>query len=255
MKLAFLLPYGLITVMILLMIGLGFIVGKRIRHRNKNPKDVSLGSIISVILALLGFILALLLSLVSSRYAERKQLVLQEANAISTAILRTNFLEEPIRSQSRQLFIQYVDLKVEAIKLKADNVPELVAEAENLQNQLWIVANQASNETKNSETFALYIESLNQVIDLHSERFYYALRYRLHPTLWFFLYFMITLAMLSVGYEFGINNSGSVFGAFLLALVFSSVIFIIFDFDQPSFKALIPVSQQPMLDLQKKLNN
>jgi hypothetical protein len=60
--------------------------------------------------------------------------------------------------------------------------------------------------------------------------------------------------MVGVGYEFGLSNSGSVLGALLLALMFSAIVLVLLDLDK-STRSLIPVSQQPILDLQQQLKS
>lgn len=251
-----LLTYFAIVAFVLLSIWVGAKLGKYSQRYKKNGKKPSVGSIVGAMLALLAFTLALTLSMVSSRYADRKALVLEEANALGTAILRTDFLEEPLRTESRNLLIDYVDSRAElAVDEKGDKLPQLIAESEAIQDELWSLATQASTQAKQTEVFALYIRSLNEVIDLHSERYSKGLQYRLPKTIWFLTYFVTALAMLAVGYEFGISNSGSFLGALFLALMFSATVFIISDLDKPATKGLIPINQQPILDLQQQLKS
>ena len=259
MKLSFLVTYFVIVAVVLVSIWVGFILGKYNRRFKKNVNNISLGSINGAMLALLGFILALTLSMVSSRYAARKQLVLDEANALGTAILRTDFLEEPSRAESRKLLIEYVDIRAQFAEINRGNninkVPKLMADSETLHDELWAQVNKASNQAKDTESFALYVQSLNEVIDLHSKRYNQGIQYRLSRSIWFLLRFVTILAMLAVGYEFGISDSGSVLGTLLLALMFSAIVFAISDLDQPGPKSLIKVSQQPMVDLQQQLKS
>jgi hypothetical protein len=251
-----LLSYLAIVAFVLFSIWLGTQLGRFIQRYRKNGRNLSAGSIVSAMLALLGFMLALTLSLVSSRYAARKALVLEEANALGTAILRTDFLEEPLGAESRQLLIDYVDIRSQVSDVKnIGELNKLLADSEAIQDELWSLANQASSQEKDTEVFALYIQSLNEVIDLHSKRYNQGLQYRLPQTIWLLTYFATMLAMVAVGYEFGISNSGSVLGALLLALMFSAIVLVILDLDKTATKSLIPVSQQPLLDLQQKLKS
>ena len=90
---SFLLVFAFLFILVSISIGLGIALGNNVRQKNKTTKK-SLSSVVGATLAFLGFILALILSMVSSRFAIRKQLVLDEANAIGTAIIRTEFLNE-----------------------------------------------------------------------------------------------------------------------------------------------------------------
>lgn len=59
--------------------------------------------------------------------------------------------------------------------------------------------------------------------------------------------------MAAVGYRFGLSGAGSLQIRLVLALTFSGVIFLIADLDRGE-EGMLKVSQQPMLDLQQKLN-
>jgi hypothetical protein len=57
----------------------------------------------------------------------------------------------------------------------------------------------------------------------------------------------------AVGYQFGITGSRNLIISVLLALTFSAVIYLIADIDR-SLGGAIRVSQQPMIELQKKID-
>ncbi|MGK7909947.1 MAG: hypothetical protein AB4050_00470 [Synechococcus sp.] len=246
-------------------IGIGLVVGKWIREAKNDAGNQSLGSVVSATLALLGFILAITLSIVSSRFSIRKGLVLEEANAIGTAILRTDFLDEPFRSESKELLTQYVDVRAQVQDIIQDStqqgLPEaeatdlLMEESNTILEKLWSLVGNASNAYQESELFALYVSSVNEVIDLHTSRYNQGLQYRLSRGLWGTLYIVTILAMIILGYEFSINNSNSLFGVVLLPIIFSSVLLLIYDLDKGGRGTIINVSQQPILDLQEQLRN
>ncbi len=205
-------------------------------------------------IGLLAFILAFTFSLTSSRYETRKQLLLDEVNAIGTAVLRTDFLAEIPRTESRKLLKEYVNLRVEAIE-NPEKLPQALIDSEVLQQRLWSQAIANANRTQEAELVALYVESLNEVIDLHSKRVVVGLQYRIPQSIWFLLYFITIQAMLAVGYEFGLSGSVSFLGSLLLALMFSAVLLIIRDLDRSSQSSLLKLSQKPMIELQQKLNS
>lgn len=72
-----------------------------------------MNTIQTAIFALLGLLLAFSFSMAASRYENRKQDVVQEANAIGTAYLRTDLLPEPQRSAAADLFRRYTDVRLE----------------------------------------------------------------------------------------------------------------------------------------------
>ena len=238
---------------VLISIGIGFKLGERTRRNQENSKKTSLGSIIGAMLALLAFILALTYSMVSSRYAARKELVLDEANAIGTTILRTDFLETSIGSESRKLLKEYVSIKAQ-YDTNFENLPTLLEDSLTIQEQLWSLAVK-SKQSENPALLALYIDSLNEVIDIHALRYAQGIQYRLPGGIWFLLYFVSVLAMMAVGYEFGLNDSGNLLGALLLALMFSAVVLLISDLDKAAQSILVKVSQEPIIELDKSLKS
>ncbi|MGH7890820.1 MAG: hypothetical protein ACREN0_00955, partial [Thermodesulfobacteriota bacterium] len=64
---------------------------------------------------------------------------------------------------------------------------------------------------------------------------------------------MTILAMGAVGYQFGITGGWSFIITVLLALTFSAVIYLIADIDR-SLGGAIKVSQQPLIELQKRID-
>lgn len=246
--------YFITVAVVLLSIVIGFRLGSYTRRHQKGEKKISVGTLIGAMLGLLAFILAFTFSMTYSRYDARKQLVLDEANAIGTAILRTDFLPEVERTESQKLFQEYVNIRVEAVQ-QPEKLSQALADSEAIQDRLWSQVSMVSTQTNDPELLSLYIQSLNEVIDLHSKRVTVGLQYRIPPTVWFLLYFITVLAMLAVGYEFGLNGAGSFLGAVLLALMFSAVKLIIVDLDRSTQSIFLKVSQKPMIELQQKLNS
>ena len=234
----------LITVaVILLSIGIGWRLGDYTLRRNTSDKKPSLGSIVGAMLGLLGFILAFTFSITSSRYSARKQLVLNEANAIGTAVLRTDFLAEPSRTESRKLFKKYVNIRVEA-RQNPEKIPQVIADSEVIHDRLWSQVTANSNQRIEPELLRLYIESLNEVIDIHSERVTAGIQYRIPQGIWFILYFIMIQAMLAVGYEMRLKGTGSFVGALLLALMLSAITSITADLDQFQTSPTILISAE-----------
>lgn len=88
---------------VFLSIMIGFGLGIYIQRRRKSKKEVKLGSIIGAMLGLLAFILAFTFGAATSRFEAKKQLLLEEVNAIGTTVLRTDFLPESIRAEAKNL--------------------------------------------------------------------------------------------------------------------------------------------------------
>ena len=71
------------------------------------------------VFALMGLVLAFAISGALQRFDERKQLVLQEANAIGTAYDRLDFLQNDVRSKLKAKFRDYVGARIELYRQPA----------------------------------------------------------------------------------------------------------------------------------------
>jgi hypothetical protein len=238
--------------LVLLSIYLGYRIGGYNRKRHGGMEEGPVGSIVGATLGLLAFMLAFTFGLTANRFDNRKQILLDEVNAIGTAFLRTDFLVEPYRTQIRALFRDYVDLRTAWIKAP-ERLEDLISESEAIQDNIWSLSVEAVAKTPNQEITSSYIESLNEVIDLHTKRVIVALMYRIPTLIWYALIFVTVLSMGAVGYQFGITGGRSLVISVLLALTFSAVIYLIADIDR-SLGGAIRVSQLPMIELQKKID-
>jgi len=237
-------------VITLLSIRVGFRAGVY-RRRQAEEAEGPLGSVVGAMLGLLAFVLAFTFGIASSRFDARKHLVLEEVNAIETTYLRAGLLPEPQRTESRRLLRRYVGKRAEFSRDRV-KLAQGLAEAEALQAQLWSIAAPLARADLNSDIGALYIESLNRLIDLHTARVTVALQYRVPVIVWIGLLLVTVLSMAGVGYQFGVAGRSSFLIHLVLALTFSAVVYLIADLDRP-LHGLLQVSQQPMLDLGERL--
>ncbi len=239
-------------ILVVLSILIGDRVGAYYRKRYGEREEGPIGSVVGATLGLLAFLLAFTFGLTANRYDSRKEILLDEVNAIGTAFLRTDFLVEPYRTEIRGLFRDYVDLHTAWMK-EPEKLQELIAESEAIQDKIWSLSVEAVAKTPNQEITSTYIESLNEVIDMNTKRVTVALKYRIPILIWYSLMFVTVLALGSVGYQFGFAGGRSIFISVLLALIFSAVIYLIADLDR-SLGGAIKVSQLPMIELQKKID-
>src|SRR4051794_31705965 len=87
--------FGLVLLVLqLLARELGYLAGRRFKARSEGTPE-GIGVIVGSMLALLAFVLALTLSFASTRYTERQDGTLAEANAIGTAWLRADAIGDP----------------------------------------------------------------------------------------------------------------------------------------------------------------
>lgn len=245
--------YVVTALVVMLSIAGGSLLGSRARRRRKAESDAPLGAVVGSVLGLLAFILAFTFGMAGSRFDTRKQLLLDEVNAIGTALLRTDFLPEAQRAETRKLLRRYVDIRTEAV-LHPESLPQALADSEAVHDQLWAQVLTLTEGPGNPVLLGLYVQSLNEVIDFHCKRVTVGLQHRIPGAIWIGLYFVTVLAMAAVGYYFGVAGSGRSLVSFVLALSFSAIILLIADLDRPS-GGLLSVSQVPMLELQQKMSH
>jgi hypothetical protein len=144
---------------------------------------------------LLGFTLAMALP----RYDTRRQLVIDEANAIGTTALRSEMLPEPQRSAMSVLIVQYIDQRLgfATASERSRHVDEFQNESERLQKQMWSQAVAVAQTNPNPIT-ATFIQSLNDMIDV-SEKRLAALENHIPYSVWVMLVLIAMLTSLANG--------------------------------------------------------
>src|SRR4051812_16089613 len=168
-------------------------------YRNGLPgreKDAPVGAMVGAMLGLLAFMLAFTFGMAASRFDTRKQLVLEEANAIGTTYLRTAMLPDR-RDEVRTLLRSYVDSRLNAVR--SGRVTEEILASEDLQGQLWTAATAIGLQHPDSIVVGLFVQSLNEVIDLHAKRVTAALRNRIPAAIWAALLIIAVLSLASMG--------------------------------------------------------
>lgn len=206
---------------------------------------------------LMSFMLAITYSLTSSRFAERKQLLLDDVNAISTLDLRTDFLSPASREPSRSLIREYVDLRARQ-SVTAPEIEELHSHTnrwEAIHQQLWNLATRDQQLFSDPAGRKLYFEALNTMIDVHTSRYNTEYVLRIQKPVWLLLASVTTLAMTSLGVEIGlsgIHSRATVFVVLLLTITLSTLLLFLHEVDRPE-SDVTTISQQPMINLYASL--
>ena len=129
--------------------------------------------------------------------------------------------------------------------------PEALARSSALHDRLWAAALAATAQNPDSILGGLFVQSLNEVIDLDETRVT-ANRNRIPDSIWMALYAVTILTMVAMGYQLGLTGERSWAVIILLVLVFTTVMFLIADLDRPQ-QGIVLVSQQAMIDLVNKI--
>ena len=231
----------------------GFRVGKFVISRSKQARKSQVGTILGASLGLLAFLLAITFSMAGSRFDTRKQLVLDEANAIETTYLRAKLLPEPFRSEFQDLLRKYVNVRAEIQTVTLDTIRQIIVKSEELQNLLWSKTIDLTEKEPISIVTGLFIKSLNEALDLHGKRVTAGLLNRISPSVIMTLYFVAFLCMATMGYQAGLTGVRTLVSGFGLILAFSAVLMLITDLERPSQK-IFGVNQQVMVNLKTRIS-
>jgi len=242
--------FGVAAIM-LLACELGYHLGKRARTRRESEAPASLGSMVAGLLGMLGFVLAFTFSIASGHHDMRKARVLEEANAVGTAYLRAELVEPPYREEIKHLLRDYVDLRLQTVTV--ENYKDLLNESEQIHDLLWAQARSVALADSNTNT-QLVIESINDVIDMHTKRTMAALFTRIPTSIWLALIAISTFCMVTMGIQIGFAGKRRLVAVIPLLLAFAVLVTLVVDLDRPQ-SGLIRVGQQAMTDLQRTMSD
>lgn len=228
----------------------GYRIGKWRRATITDEKEQPVGAMVASILGLVALVLGFTFALAGSRFDARRMAVLEEANAIGTTNLRARLLPEPQRGEVARLLKEYVDVRIEGAQ--EGKTEAAIARSEVLHEQLWQQATAAAEKDVRPVMVGLFVQSLNEVIDVHAKRVMVGLHSRIPLVLWVGLFGLSMLGMGAVGYQAALSGTRRSPAMLGLVLAFSVVLLLIADLDRGQ-EGLLRVSQKAMLDLQKSL--
>jgi uncharacterized membrane protein len=229
----------------------GYALGLRSRAAEKTKAMVP--TIAASILALLGLLLGFTMSMSVSRYDSRRRLVLEEANALMSAYRRAQVLPAPENTKLQQLLRQYAGnrLRVSQNALDPRTLQQAKEEDAHLQGELWAEAAVLAQRNPQSVPAGLLLESLDNAFSLENSRWISFVAH-LPEGLIYVNALMGLVAALMVGYDFGITGNRHPLSEALVIISIMMVLTLIVELDHPH-SGVIRVSQQPLVDLQRRL--
>jgi hypothetical protein len=230
----------------------GFKFGRWYQERTPGEQEGPTNLLVGSILALLAFLLAVTMGMASDRFDARRGIVLDEANSIGTTYLRAGYLPEPASSQIRELLREYVPLRVVVTDAKAANLAVDIQRSQEILNEVWTISERIAKNTDQGDLVSLYLDSLNQTIDLNETRITAGLYARVPETVLLLLIGGSALSLGMVGYSAGLTKRRALLNAIVLVVALGAVIMIVVDLDRPR-EGFIQVSQQPLIDLQRQI--
>jgi len=217
------------------------------RRRGADSSELEEFSMTSV-LGLLALLIGFTFSLALQRYEVRRELVIQEANAIGTTWLRYGLLDADDRDRLRALLRRYVDARIAFGQAQTPaQRAATVQRTSMLQQQLWSGTIEALSPTRTTVLDALLLVPLNESIDLAGAR-------KAHHDA------SVPTRLLRLLFAYGLVSAGTIgyqrrefrAASTVVLLLFTLAGTVILDLDRPTTGG-ITVPQQPMLDLQRNI--
>ena len=169
-----------------------------------------------------------------SRLDTRRQLIVQEANAIGTAYLRLDLL--PVNDQPglRHLFRDYLDTRLRVHEALPDMsaADRELARGAQLQQQIWSAALVAAGSDPSQNVVRMFLPALNEMIDVTTARTV-AIHTR-QPRLIFFLLVSVALvSALLAGYAMEKRKHRSLLHMVIYAAAIAITLYSILDLENP----------------------
>jgi len=232
---------------------IGFGARTKTRPSSDGTDYADIAFILGAVLTLLSLMLGFTYAMSQSRFETRRQLVIDEANAIGTTYLRTQTLPEPRASELQDLLRRYVALRVETAGLKDDSpekILEIDARSKRLQDLMWSRATALAKESP-TPVVAIFVQALNDTIDFHGKRMA-AFRSRVPFSIYLVLFGISAVAVGLTGHYFGSRGRRRPILTLIFAILVAGVMWLILDLDSP-VRGSIKATQQSLIDLQQDL--
>lgn len=219
----------------------------------KKPEVNSIASdLLSPLLGLLALLLAFTFGMSNSRYDDRKNNLIDEANCIGTAILRADIYPDSLKMEFKKDFKSYLDSRRDFYTLGNDEakINASLRKSAEMSDKLW---NRASFYAKDKDYFIqsnMMLPALNDMFD-STFKSNVVFNSKVPETIVYLLLIFSVIISLYIGYKSGLEKKierNFILGFCLLICV---VIFIILDLDR-SRRGLIKIDTE--IEIMQKLN-
>jgi len=117
--------------------------------------------------AVVAFLIGFAFSGAASRFIERLDIIVKEANALGTAYLRADAITEPQRGELKAALKEYTTDRVTLLSRDGrDQIEPLLAKVSGLHERIWRSAIKGTQD--NAPLMGVVLPPINEVIDMHS---------------------------------------------------------------------------------------
>jgi hypothetical protein len=251
---AVLLAAGLFATMLALL-ALGRHKGaRRAAEAEGGESQAGLGAVDGAVFGLLGLLVAFTFAAAEGRFTQRRQQIVEEANAIGTAYLRLDLLPDEARDRLREQFKRYLDLRIETYRNAANLEVAMAALARSnaLQGEIWAQATASCQSAPVAAACHLLLPALNDMIDITTTRLF-ATRMHQSPLVFAMLTAVALVSALLAGYGMGgTRGRGVRLHMLAYAAVMAMTVYVILDLEFPRLGLIrIDTADQVMVELRQ----
>ena len=145
---------------------IGFWLGSVTRSVDE-PFDRQVALVRTSTAALVAFLIGFAFSGAASRFIDRLDIIVKEANALGTAYLRAHTISEPQRGELKAALKEYTIDRITLLSREGRNqIEPLLAKISGLHERMWRSAIKGTQES--APLMGIVLPPINQIIDLHS---------------------------------------------------------------------------------------
>jgi hypothetical protein len=235
-------------------------VGRRLGMRRlaSDPEGAraGFGAVEGAVFGLLGLLVAFTFSGAAGRFDVRRQLIVEETNAIGTAWLRIDLLSPNAQPPLRDSFRRYVDARLSAYGKLPDVEAAFreLARANAMQGEIWTRAVTACRTDGSPPATMLLLPALNQMIDITTTR---TMAAQTHPPTIVFamLSGLALVSSLLAGYGMAGGKRRSWVHMVSLAAILATTVYVIGDIEYPRLGLIrVEAFDQTLVDLRRSMN-
>jgi hypothetical protein len=207
----------------------------------------------AALLGLLALLIGFSFAMAVTRFDTRRELIVDEANAIESVSLRARYLDPPAPDKVQALLSKYLDVRIRSydVGMNWQALNAAHREAKALQHQLWDQAVVVARANPNSEVVASFVEAADEMVKAEARR-RAALENHVPLMVYVVLVAVAATGMAATGYASGLHRRRLSLGMILMPLIIVVVIGLIVDLEYPR-AGLIRAGQGAMLRLRQEL--